>query len=92
MRRRNTSAIAGCSISMGAPAVARCSSASAGASSASTRSSVPPFAARQVKLTWDDVDYRKSDRPTEGERAKTARADQQHGIPDDYVQPTPARP
>ena len=44
-------------------------------------------------LTWADVDYRQSDRPTEHERKITARADQQHeGIGDDYVQPTPARP
>jgi hypothetical protein len=45
-------------------------------------------------ITWDDVDYRKSDRPTEGERARTDAATKREkpGIPDDYVQPTPARP
>jgi alkylation response protein AidB-like acyl-CoA dehydrogenase len=45
------------------------------------------------ELTWADVDYRQSDRPTEHERKITARADQQHeGIADDYIQPTAARP
>ena len=44
-------------------------------------------------LTWADVDYRQSDRPTEHERAITARADQQHAsLEDEYIQPTPARP
>jgi len=42
-------------------------------------------------LTWADVDYRQSDRPTEHERKITARADQ-HGAHDDYVQPAPVRP
>jgi hypothetical protein len=46
------------------------------------------------KVTWDDVDYRRSDRPTEGERAKTDAATKREepGIKDDYIQPTPARP
>ena len=48
-------------------------------------------------VTWDDVDYRKSDRPTAMERAKTDAATARTaapkaGLEDDYVQPTPARP
>jgi hypothetical protein len=44
-------------------------------------------------LTWSDVDYRQSDRPTEGERAATdAATKHKAGLEDEYVQPTPARP
>jgi hypothetical protein len=47
-----------------------------------------------ANLTWDDVDYGKSDRPTDSERAATDKATRRGnaGAAEDYVQPIPSRP
>jgi hypothetical protein len=53
-----------------------------------------PKRKEMANLTWDDVDYRKSDRPTDSERAATDKATRRGnaGAAEDYVQPIPSRP